>query len=115
MKLLDKLTGREVDDFAKQLAEMVAKRYPPVLDKTAEKRVSVNRISKVLEDALERAAEYGRTNKLGVYRRARLANAFRWELKERGYSDKFIEVATEGMVVYVTRPGKKEAPTDKTA
>jgi hypothetical protein len=112
MKLLDKLTGREVDDFAKQLAEMIAKRYPPVLDKSPEKRVSANRVTKVLEDALDRAAEYGRSRKLGLYRKARLANSFRWELKELGYSDKFIEVATEGLVVYVTKGVKAAEKKD---
>jgi ATP-dependent protease HslVU (ClpYQ) ATPase subunit len=109
MKLLDKITGRDVEEFARQLAEMVAKRYPPVLDKAEQKRVSVNRVTKVLEDALEHAASYGREQKLGFYRKAKLANAFRWELKERGYSDKFIEVATEGMVVYITRAADKAA------
>ena len=105
MGILDKLVGKDVDEFAKKLAEMVAKRYPPTLDQAKEKRVSANRITKVLEDVLDQAAEYGQKNKLGVYKKARLANAFKWELKELGYSEKFIEVATEGLVVYTTRGG----------
>lgn len=103
MGMLDKLLGRDVDAFAKDLAEMVAKRYPPTLDKAPERRISANRISKVLEDALSKAAEYNRGARLGVYKKARLANTFKWQLKELGYSDSFIEVATEGLVVYVSR------------
>jgi hypothetical protein len=113
MSLLDKMLGREVDDFAKELAGMVAKRFPPALEKSTERRVSPNRITKVLEDALEKAEEYGKTRRLGMYRKARLANAFKWQLKDLGYSDKFIEVATEGLVVYVTRgSGKQRAKPD---
>lgn len=110
MGFLDKLVGKDVDAFAKKLAEMVAKRYPPTLDQAKEKRVSANRITKVLEDVLDQAAEYGQKSKLGVYKKARLANAFKWELKELGYSEKFVEVATEGLVVYTTtrRAGKAQ-------
>lgn len=110
MGMLDKLLGRDVDTFAKELAEMVAKRYPPTLDKAPERRISANRISKVLEDALSRAADYNRSARLGVYRKARLANTFKWQLKELGYSDGFVEVATEGLLVYVSRGvGSKES------
>jgi hypothetical protein len=107
MGLIDKLLGRDLDAFAKELAGMIAKRYPPALEKSPERRVSPNRITKVLEDALERAAQVAKDRRIGTYKKARLANAFKWELKELGYSDRFIEVATEGLVVYVTRPPAK--------
>jgi len=109
MGLLDKLVGKDVDEFAKTLADMVAKRYPPSLDQSKEKRVSANRITKVLEDVLEQAADYGKKNRLGVYKKARLANSFKWQLTELGYSEKFVEIATEGLVVYTTRGGAKES------
>jgi hypothetical protein len=108
MGLLDKMLGRDVDDFAKELAQMVAKRFPPALEKSPERRVSPNRITKVLEDALEKAADYGKSRRLGMYKKARLANAFKWQLKDLGYSDNFVEVATEGLVVYLTRGTGKE-------
>jgi ATP-dependent protease HslVU (ClpYQ) ATPase subunit len=107
MGILDKLVGKDVDAFAAKLAEMVSKRYPPTLDQAKEKRVSANRITKVLEDVLDAAADYGQKNRLGVFKKARLANAFKWQLKELGYSEKFIEVATEGLVVYTTRGSQK--------
>jgi ATP-dependent protease HslVU (ClpYQ) ATPase subunit len=103
--------GRDVDEFAKELAEMIAKRYPPALEKSPERRVSPNRITKVLEDALDKAGEFASTQRLGMFKKAKLANSFRWELKERGYSDKFIEIATEGVIVYVTRRSKAGTTT----
>jgi len=112
MGLLDKLVGKDVDEFAKKLADMVAKRYPPTLDQSKEKRVSANRITKVLEDVLEEAARYGKQNRLGVYKKARLANSFKWQLTELGYTDKFVEIATEGLVVYTTRGSETEKKQD---
>ena len=111
MAMLDKLLGRDVDAFAKEVAEMIAKRYPPALEKSAERRVSPNRITKVLEDALAHVVDFAKERRLGFYKKAKLANSFKWELKELGYSDKFVEVATESLVVYLTRkPVKEKAP-----
>jgi hypothetical protein len=106
-------SGKEIDAFAKDLAQTIAKRYPPALDAAPEKRISANRITKVLEDALNRAADFNRANRLGVYKKARLGNTFRWELKELGYSERFIEVATEGLIVYVSKAKKQESESAK--
>ena len=109
MSLLDKLFGKDVEAFGKELAQTVAKRYPPTLDTASERRVSASRITKVLEDALGKAADFARERKLGAYKKARLANTFKWELKELGYTERFVEVATEGLVVYMTRRGQKDS------
>ncbi len=97
----------EIEQFAKALAQDLAKRYPPALDATPEKKISGNRITKILEDALSKAVEFKEQNNLGLVKKARLGNAFKWELKELGYSEKFIDVATEGLIVYITRKTSK--------
>jgi len=102
-------SGGAVAGFAKDLAENVAKRYPPSLDISPEKRVSEARLTRVLEETLAKAVEFQREHKLGMFGKAKLANEFKWQLKELGYSEKFIEVATEGLMVYITRGA---APTD---
>lgn len=112
MSLFKRLTGADVNGFAKDLAQQIAKRYPPALDASSTKKISVNRVTKVLEDALERAAEFSGKEKLGGIGKARLGNAFKWELKELGYSESFIDVATEGLIVYITR---KPPPADGAA
>ena len=38
-----------------------------------------------------------------------LGNTFQWELKEMGYNEKFVEVATEAMIVYITRRNPADA------
>ena len=89
--------------FATGLAQDLAKRYPPALDKGKERKISQKRLVTILEDTFKRAIDFRQQHKLGVYKKARLGNTFRWELQEMGYSEKFIEVATEGLVVYITR------------
>ena len=102
MALFGSVSSKQVDEFAKTLAQELAKRYPPALDKGNERRISQKRLSTLLEETFNRAAEFRNENKLGVYKKARLGNTFRWELEELGYSKQFIEVATEGLVVYIT-------------
>lgn len=101
MGLFGSVSGKDVDQFAKTLAQNLAKRYPPALDKGGERKISQKRLTAILEDTFNRAMEFKQQNKLGVYKKARLGNTFRWELQEIGYSEKFIEVATEGLIVYV--------------
>ena len=103
MGLFGSASGKDVDTFAKALAREVAKRYPPALDKGSERKISQKRLTTILEDTFNRAAEFRKQNKLGVYKKARLGNTFRWELQEMGYSGKFVELATEGLIVYITR------------
>ena len=104
MGLFGSASGKAVDQFAKDLAQDVAKRYPPAMDKGgAERRISQKRLTTILEDTFSKAVEFRQQHKLGVYKKARLSNTFRWELQELGYSAKFIEVATEGLVVYISR------------
>ena len=112
MGLFGSVTGKDVDVFAKSLAQELAKRYPPALDKGSERKVSQKRLNNILEDTFNRAIEFKRQHKLGVYKKARLGNTFRWELQEMGYSEKFIEVATEGLIVYITRKGSPPAAGD---
>jgi hypothetical protein len=90
-------------DFAKQLVAQLAKELPPVL--MAERRtvLSVNKVTRHLEKTMQAAADYQKQNRLGFIRRAVLVNAFRWGLKNGGYPDDFVDVATEGLVVELSR------------
>ena len=93
----------KVDAFAKSLAQDIAKRYPPAIANNPEQMVSQKRLTSILEDAFSRAHQFNRENQLGMFKKAKLGNTFKWELKEMGYDDKFIDMATEGLIVYLTR------------
>ena len=103
MGLLSSVSGKGIDEFAKTLAQDLAKRYPPALDKDGARRLSQKRLTAILEEVFSKAVAFKDQHKLGIYKKARLGNTFRWELQELGYSEKFVETATEGLVVYISR------------
>lgn len=116
------LSGKEVDKFAKELAQELAKQYPPTMENppaSAENAtaspvlLSEKRLTRILEELYRKGEDFKSQNKLGLYKKARLANTFRWELDALGYSKKFIEIATEGMVVTVTRKRRPSATTSE--
>jgi hypothetical protein len=104
MAMLKNLLKRPpVDAFAKTLAQDIAKRYPPALDSQPGKRPSVNRLTRIIEDACAKAFDFGKEHSLGWLSKARLGNAFRWELTELGYQKDFVELATEAVIVQLSR------------
>ncbi|MGH8638696.1 MAG: hypothetical protein ACREUZ_16285, partial [Burkholderiales bacterium] len=68
MGIFDRFSSKDVDQFAKSLAVDISKRYPPSLDQAKEKKISKNRITRVLEDAYRKAIEFETNKNLGVYK-----------------------------------------------
>jgi hypothetical protein len=93
----------ELQAFAQSLANDITKRYPPALDNSDGKFTSVNRLTRIIEETCQRVTEYQSTHKLGWIGKSRLANAFQWELKDKGYTKKFVEFATEAVVVHLSK------------
>jgi hypothetical protein len=96
------VSGAQVDDFAKSLVKELERYYPPPSDEK-QRKISQKKILSVMEGLFTQAREFRKQHKLGVYKKARLANTFRWELKEKGYDAKFVELATEGLLAGMTR------------
>jgi len=101
--ILESSSTRKVAELAKSLAQDVAKRYPPAIANSPVQVVSQQRLSDILEEVFARATDFGRENKLGWYKRARLGANFRWELNELGYDKKFIDTATGALSHCVSR------------
>src|SRR5262245_31808594 len=97
MGLLSLFAVGKTASFAKELAESLSKRYPPALDVSTEKRVSEARLTRLLEETLAKAVEFQRENRLGMFGKAKLGNEFKWQLKELGYTEHFIDIAIEGL------------------
>lgn len=104
MSFLSKIFRKApISQFAKQLANEVSKRYPQHVDADSSKRPSVNRLTRIVEDVSEKALAFQAEHRLGWLGKAQLGNAFRWELKERGYRQDFIDLATEALIVYISK------------
>ncbi|HXF67795.1 MAG TPA: hypothetical protein VNK67_14005 [Burkholderiales bacterium] len=102
MGLFGSVSGKQVDEFATALARELAQRCPPPFGDDGRRGDSAKRLARALEDVFERAAGFRRLHKLGVYKKARLGNTFRWELKALGYDPKFVETVTQSLVVRIS-------------
>lgn len=111
MGLLNALMHRApIAGFATTLAQDIAKRYPPALDQQPGKRPSVNRLTRILEDACAKAVAFQAEHRLGWLGKAKLGNAFRWSLQDMGYQKDFVDFATEAVIVHISKTPAKKPP-----
>lgn len=105
--MLIRLTGAREKAFAQELVVALQKEISPSVMAERRTALSVNRVSKLLERTYRAAAAYQQEHRIGFIRRAILANSFKWELRNRSYPEDFIDVATEGMVVELSKAARR--------
>lgn len=104
MKLFGSATSKKVDEFSRDLASSVTRLRPPTNKSgPGSPGVSLAYLEKKVDQLFEKATAFRREHKLGIYKKARLANTFRWELKELGYEESFIEAVTEKLVIALAK------------
>jgi len=97
MAILGFLDTKELEEFATELAADLGRRFPPASE--ARTDPGVHHQKQVILDGLAaRALRYHEQKKLGIYKKAKLGNVFRWKLQELGYSAEFAEKATKEIV-----------------
>jgi hypothetical protein len=97
MALLGFLDTKELDQFATDLANDLARRFPPASEARTDPGAK-HQIKVILEGLSARALRFHQERKLGVYKKAKLGNVFQWKLKELGYSAEFTERATKEII-----------------
>ena len=95
--ILGMFDTRELEEFAATLAADLGRRFPPASESRTDPGAK-HQIKVILEGLGARAVRYQTEHKLGVYKKAKLGNVFKWKLKELGYSDEFAERATKDIV-----------------
>jgi len=103
LSLLRSKRSLELEAFAYSLVDDILKRYPPSIDTSPNKRLSAARLTRILEDVCQKAMEFQQSTSLGWIGKARLANFFKWKLKDCGYTDAFVDFATEAVVVHLSK------------
>src|SRR5512135_2537245 len=97
MGLLKIFDTRELTEFATQLALDMSRRFPPASEARTDAGAK-HQLKVILEGLSARAVRFHAEHKLGVYRKAKLGNVFRWKLTELGYSPEFVERATKELI-----------------
>jgi hypothetical protein len=104
MGIFGSVSTKQVDEFAKSLARELAKQCPP--DPAAEgarPNVTPKRLGSALEQICGKALGFREQHDLGIYKKARLGNTFRWELSDIGYGKDFVDDVTQRLVVHISR------------
>jgi len=100
MAFLGLVDTTDVEAFATTLAEDLGRRFPPASEKRTDTGAK-HQLSVILEGLGTRAARFRDEKQLGLYKKAKLGNVFRWKLKDMGYSTAFVEQATTAIVTRV--------------
>ena len=98
--MLGMFNTREIEEFASVLANDLGRRFPPASEGRTDPGAQ-HQIKVILDGLAARAVRYHQQNKLGIYKKAKLGNVFKWKLKELGYSDEFAERATKEIVTHL--------------
>jgi hypothetical protein len=91
------LNTRELEEFATGLATDLGRRFPPASEARTDPGAK-HQLRVILEGLAARALRYHEQHKLGIYKKAKLGNVFRWKLRELGYSNRFAEDATKEII-----------------
>lgn len=104
MGLFGSVSGTQVDEFAIALAREVAEQCPPVAGEGGGRpAVQPRKLAATLDEVYRKALEFRTRHKLGIYKKAKLGNSFRWELTELGFDKRFAEDVTQRLVVHISR------------
>lgn len=94
MALLGMVDTRAIEEFAKGLASDLGRRFPPASESRTDPGAR-HQFDVIMDGLSARALRFHEENKLGIYKKAKLANVFKWKLAELGYSDEFVNRATK--------------------
>jgi len=104
MGIFGSASSKQVDEFAKALARQLAQECPPdPANEDQRPAATPKKLVATLEDICRKALAFKDQHKLGIYKKARLGNTFRWELAGMGYGKAFVEDVTQRLIVYIAR------------
>jgi hypothetical protein len=96
-------SSNKFDIPVQRLGQRISVRFPPVIANDPERAVSQMRIQEILDEIFDEALQTEREDQIGFLSKARLKNAFRRELREIGYDEKFVDFATDKLIDRLVR------------
>ena len=86
--LLAWLDTRHVVEFARSIVAEIREAMPA--DEEVRSRKEIDKRARKVERLTERTRAFSREHRLNFYKKAKLANTLKWELKDAGYSEVFV-------------------------
>ncbi len=95
--LLQWFDAREAKSFGATLAAFYAAQVPLEAKDLKDKKF-VAKTQSALRQLAARTDEFKARERLNVYKKAQLGNAFKWALRDAGYAQAYIDELTEWLV-----------------
>lgn len=95
-----------VEVLVDALVNELMRRYPPIMASGEGRRLSPQAVTNILETVIGKAVAKSQELNLGVVGKAKLGTDFKFALEAKGYPDKFVDIMTEALIVYVSRKPK---------
>lgn len=96
MNIFDWFNATSAKAFGAELADTFIATVP--LDAKLSGKKFEQKTEATLKRLSQRIEEFKSRNKLNVYKKAQLGNAFKWRLKDAAYEDGYINVLTEWLL-----------------
>jgi hypothetical protein len=96
-------SSRKFDTLVQGLGQRISVRFPPVIANDPERAVARMRIEEILDEIFAETLQPESEDPIGFVSKARLRNAFRRELREIGYDEKFVDFATDKLIGRLVR------------
>jgi hypothetical protein len=94
-------SNKLIDEFANKLATGPVAAVPGGARERVPRKRNPDRLAKAFDSTFNRAIDFQREHKFGVYGKARLGNTFQMEAQGLGLPDDFIEIATKSLVNFL--------------
>jgi hypothetical protein len=91
----------EVDRFADKVVADLVERFPPAGVELSSRK-SAERMLRKLDRTFSNISAFGAERRPNLYQKARFGNRIKWNLKEAGYGEAFVEAVTSELVKYLT-------------
>jgi hypothetical protein len=91
--------ARRATEFGEQLAVFFADRVPAASIPATDKK-PLRHALEVIQKMHRQLAEFRASEKLNVYKKAKLANTFQWKLIELGYDKRIVQELTKELLLH---------------
>ncbi len=93
--IFDWFDARAASEFGITLADFIAQRIPL----NSDKQKSGKKQQEIFQKAAAQITQFKSKNKLNVYTKAKLGNAFKWKLLDLGYDKALVDELTKELLV----------------
>ena len=101
--MFDRVRNKEIDEFSKTLARELADQFQAEQKKSTNAKKVTKKIGAAMNRVYGKAFDFQQKQGLGIYGKARLGNTFKWELREMGYENDFVDEVTKGLILSLNR------------